>query len=167
MAKVTDLTVIVGTAGTSGVSLTIGVIRVTAANTTDTARTLGGALCQELVHRKQRARDPISFDMAAAAQKAWHASRSQQPSPEEWLAGYFATVHEFEGHAEQIAYELWLTDTLAGVAPRKSVNIGTITNSEPLRRIGMRLTPAGTASQVVATWFTLFEQKINEALASW
>lgn len=163
----TDLSAIRGGAGSVGISLSIGTHRAAAPSTDEVRIALGGALCQELVHLKQRARDSISFDMAAAVQQHWHSSHSPNPSPEDWITGYLGTVHEFEAHAEQIAYEVWATDAISGVPARKSETLTALTKSEPLRRILDRLRPSGSTSPLAELWLEKLEIKMNEALASW
>lgn len=166
-APVTDVTAIEGGAGPFGISLSIGTRRAVAVSTDEVRIAVGGALCQELVHLKQRARDVVSYDMAVAVQKHWIASRPASTSPEEWLTGYFGTVYEFEAHAEQIAFEIWATDNIAGVPCRKSEKLAALTTSEPLRRIYARLRPAGATSSLADFWLKQVELKMNEALASW
>ncbi|MDB5712506.1 MAG: hypothetical protein JWL96_4576 [Sphingomonas bacterium] len=165
-ASVTDLTVLKASAGGHGISFSVGTGRAQG-STALTLLTIGGLLCQELVHQKQCGRDPTSFAMAAAVQTDWSANKPPHPSPEEWLRGYLGTVYEFEAHAEQVACELWLADTISGVSPRKSERLSAVTQSEPLRRIRERLIPSGTPSALVVQWFDLLETKMNEALGGW
>lgn len=72
--------------------------------------------------------------MATKVQIHWRANKPARSLPQEWLVAYYATVYELEAHAEQIAYELWLTGTIAGRSPRKSENVAGIPQSEPLDR---------------------------------
>jgi hypothetical protein len=162
-----DLSAIEGSCGSIGVLLRVGAYRGNAALKDAVRITLAGALCQELVHKRQRARDTLSYDVTAAVQAEWHRSRPSQPTPEEWLIGYYGTVHEFEAHAEQIAYEVWMADRIAGTAQRRSVSVATLTNSEPLTRIRARLSPGGTTSALAQGWYAALEGKVNDALVGW
>jgi hypothetical protein len=165
-ASVTDLSVIKAGSGVFGVSVEVGVHR-PRGSPVETIITVAGALCQELVHQQQRARDVNSYDMAADVQTAWHAARPPSPLPQEWLVGYYGSSHEFEAHGEQIACEVWVRDTDAGKVPRKSVVLSSLMQSEPLRRIEQRLLWPGPPRPAVASWRARLQRKVDDALASW
>ncbi|GJD77400.1 hypothetical protein NBEOAGPD_0604 [Methylobacterium gregans] len=162
-----DLEAIEASAGSKSISLRIGSLQRPRTAPADVIGSVGGALCHELVHKNQSERDSASFIMAAIVQKEWHKHVSTRTSPEEWLTGYYGTVYEFEALAEQVAYEIWLHDTISGISARKNVSLAAVSGGEALRRIKLRLNPPGATSSVIAAWMQIFESKVNEALSSW
>ncbi|WP_454796898.1 hypothetical protein [Novosphingobium lindaniclasticum] len=164
-APITDLSVMGASASPSIISLTVGGNR-SKGQITDAERTLSGILCHELVHQKQGARNPCSMAMATQIQNYWVANEEANAGPHDWIVGYYGTVYEFEAHAEQIAYEIWMTDIVAGQVPRKNVSLAQVTQCEPLERIRRRL-QVNAASSLVSDWLSRLEAKVNEALAIW
>lgn len=164
-APFTDLSVMKASASPSLISLTVGVFR-SRGPKIDAERTLSGMLCHELVHQKQGARDLSSMVMFTKIQDYWVANQQAKAAPHDWLVGYYGTVYEFEAHAEQIAFEIWMADTVSGQIPRKSVSLGQVNQFEPLKRIRDKL-QAATPSSVISDWLSHLEFKVNEALASW
>lgn len=162
---ITDLSAMKASASPSIISLAVGGFR-PQGQVTDAQRTLSGILCHELVHQKQGERDPCSMAMATKIQDYWIANERANAGPHNWLVGYYGTVYEFEAHAEQIAFEIWMADTISGQLPRKSVSLAQVNQFEPLKRIRAEL-QAATPSSVIGDWLSRLELKVNEALASW
>ncbi len=128
---------------------------------------VGGALCHELAHLRQCKLDSVAFEAAACSQKNWLNTRATLAGSNEWLGAYYGSPLEFEAHAEQIAFEIWLSETLKGNVVATSFSLVTGIAGEAFVRIEQRLGVRGTGSVEMNKWFDHLEKRVNLALASW
>lgn len=157
--------------GNTGIGLEIGdgkaVVFPASHSQNDIVVIVGGALCHELTHMAQRGQDRLAFDAAASSQQNWQNTRMPSALSDEWLGAYYGCPLEFEAHAEQIAFEYWLHETLHGRTPAKTLSLRAGIPGEAFTRIESRLGTRGNGTPDMNTWFDFLEQRVGYALNSW
>ncbi|WP_125953118.1 hypothetical protein [Novosphingobium sp. MD-1] len=163
-----DPTAIKAWSGNTGVGLEIGDGKAAAGySQNDIVVIVGGALCHEMTHMAQRKHDRLASDAAASSQRNWQNTRMPSAHSDEWLGAYYGCPLEFEAHAEQIAFEYWLYETLQGRTPNKTLSLQTGIPGEAFIRIEKRLGTRGTGTPDMNNWFDFLEQRVGYALNSW
>jgi len=157
--------------GNTGIGLEIGdgkaVVSAASHSQNDIVVIVGGALCHELTHMAQRAHDRLASDAAASSQQNWQNTRMPSALGDEWLGAYYGCPLEFEAHAEQIAFEYWLHETLHGRTPAKTLPLHAGIPGEAFIRIESRLGTRGNGTPDMNKWFDFLEQRVGYALNSW